>query len=115
MFNHERPHEALGQKTPASVYQPSPRPYPRRLPPIEYPAHFETRLVSLNGGIRWHHNWVNVGHVLGQQYVGLEEIDNELWDVYFGPIKLGRMNERDLKIEDLLGRKSRKVLPMSPG
>jgi len=44
-----------------------------------------------------------------------EEIDNDLWNVYFGPLNLGRFNERDLTIEDALGRKSRKKLsPMSP-
>ena len=42
-FNHERPHEALDQETPASLYTPSPRPFPKRLPKMEYPAHFERR------------------------------------------------------------------------
>ena len=38
------------------------------------------------------------------EYVGLEEVDDGLWDVYFGPVKLGRMNERILRIEDHKGR-----------
>jgi putative transposase len=114
-FNADRPHEALGQRTPASIYQSSPRPFPPRVPEIEYPAHFEVRRVSRNGGIRWRSNWVNVSSVLGEEFVGLEEIDNDLWNVYFGPLNLGRMNERNLKIEDALGRKRRKKLsPMSP-
>jgi transposase InsO family protein len=114
-FNDVRPHEAIGQQTPSSLYHPSPRLYPRRLPPMEYPAHFEMRLVSRNGGIRWNSRWVNVSHVLGEQYVGLEEIDNGIWTVYFGPIELGRFDERDFKITDSLGRKARKkVSPMSP-
>lgn len=107
-FNDVRPHEAIGQHTPSSLYHASSRPYPRRLPPLEYPAHFEVRLVSRNGGIRWNSHWVNVSHVLGEQYVGLEEIDNGIWTVYFGPIELGRLDERDLKITDTLGRKARK-------
>src|SRR4029434_7199664 len=37
-FNHERPHEALDQQTPASCYTPSPRPMPDRLPPLDDPA-----------------------------------------------------------------------------
>ena len=45
-FNELRPHEALGDATPASRYAPSPRPYPTRLAPLEYPAHYERRLVS---------------------------------------------------------------------
>ena len=82
---------------------------------MEYPAHFEVRRVSRNGGIRWNSNWVNVSSVLAEEYVGLEEIDNDLWNVYFGPLNLGRMNERNLKIEDALGRKRRKKLsPMLP-
>ncbi len=114
-FNHLRPHEALGQTPPASAYTPSDRPFPARLAPLEYPPHFEVRLVSHNGGIRWNSHWVNVSHVLAEEYVGLEEVDNGLWNVYFGPLHLGRLNEEDLRIQDHLGRKSRKsVSPMSP-
>ncbi len=52
-FNHERPHEALDQATPAACHAPSPRPMVDRLPPLEYPDRFEVRYVSANGGIRW--------------------------------------------------------------
>jgi putative transposase len=112
-YNEERPHEALGQVTPASVYRPSTRLFPEHVPPIEYPGHFEVRRVSRNGGIRWNSRWVNMSHVLGGEYVGLEEVDNDLWNVYFGPLWLGRFHEKELKIEDALGRKQRrKVSPM---
>ena len=51
---------------------------------------------------------------LAGEYVGLEEVDDGLWDVYFGPLKLGRMIERILRIEDDKGRTVRKtVSPMS--
>ena len=71
--------------------------------------------MSVNGGVRWQHQWVNVSHVLGGQAVGLEEIDDGEWDLYFGPLKLGRFHERRLRVEDLLGRlRRRRVLPMSP-
>ena len=115
-YNQDRPHEALDQDTPASRYHPSPRKMPSKLPSIDYPAHYEVRLVSRNGGIRWNCQWVNVTQALGGEHVGLEEIDNDLWDVYFGPLRLGRLNERTLRIEDHLGRTQRrkKVLPMSP-
>ena len=36
------------------------------------------------------------------EYVGLEEIDDGVWNVYFGPLKLGRFNERHMRIEDAL-------------
>jgi len=52
-YNTARPHEALADETPASIYTSSPRLYPSTLPPLEYPPHFEVRLVSTNGVIRW--------------------------------------------------------------
>jgi transposase InsO family protein len=106
-FNEERPHEALRQVTPASVYTPSPQPYPARLPSLEYPAHCEVRRVSRNGGIRWHNHWVNVSHVLAEEYVAFEEIDDGIWTVTFGPLALGRFDERTLRIEDANGYRSR--------
>ncbi|MGH8920903.1 MAG: integrase core domain-containing protein, partial [Actinomycetes bacterium] len=106
-YNELRPHEALADETPASIYRPSPRPYPRRPPPLEYPAHFEVRRVSRNGGVRWHHRWVNVSHVLGGESVGFTEVDDGEWDLYFGPVKLGRFHERLLRIEDAFGRLAR--------
>ena len=90
-FNNERPHEALDQQTPASATAPPPREMPSKLPPLEYPDRFEVRYVSANGGIRWNRRWVNVSTVCVGEYVGLEEIDDGIWDVYFGPLKLGRL------------------------
>ena len=106
-FNHERPHEALDQQTPASLYRPSNREMPDKLPPLVYPDRFEVRYVSGNGGIRWNRDWVNVSTVCIGECVGLEEIDNGIWNVYFRPLKLGRLNERHMKIEDAFGRLSR--------
>jgi transposase InsO family protein len=97
-YNHERPHEALDQKTPASLYVPSHRPFPNRLPQPEYPGHFEVRRVSRNGGIRWKTSWVNISHSLLEEYVGLEEVDDGVWSLYFGPVLLGRFHEDDLTL-----------------
>jgi putative transposase len=107
-YNAVRPHEALGDATPASRYASSPRPCPSALPALEYPLHFEVRLVSANGGIRWQNSWVNVSHVLSGEYVGLEEIDDGEWDLYFGRTKLGRFHERLRRVEDACGRLARK-------
>ena len=109
-FNHERPHEALDHQTPATCYHPSPRPMPDRLPPLEYPDRFEVRYVSANGGIRWNRRWVNVSTVCVGEYVGLEEIDDGIWNVYFGPLRLGRLLERHMRIEDAYGRLKRRYV-----
>ena len=96
------------------------RPYPARLVPLEYPAHYEVRLVSANGGIRWHFHRVNVSHLLAGEYVGLEEVADGEWNVYFGPLWLGRFQERLMRVVDTQGNMSRnkkvhapEVLPMS--
>jgi hypothetical protein len=63
------------------------------------------RYVSANGGIRWKkHAWVKVSSVCIGEYVGLEEIDDGLWDVYFGPLRLGRLHDRLMRIEGACGR-----------
>jgi hypothetical protein len=50
-------------------------------------------------------SWV-VGNAVS--YVGLVEIDDGEWDVYFGPLRLGRFHERTRLCEDALGRQYRR-------
>lgn len=106
-FNELRPHEALDMNTPADFYEPSTREMPCRLMPLEYPDRFVKRFVSANGGIRWHSNHVPVSIACAGEYLGLEEIDNGVWNVYFGPLKLGRLIEKYNRIEDAYGRLKR--------
>ena len=97
-FNHERPHESLGQKRPVTLYRTSPRPYPETLPPIEYPGHFETRKVGHNGMIGWRDYRLFLSHTLRGDTVGLEEIDDGVWSLYYGTVLLGRFDERERRI-----------------
>lgn len=108
-FNDDRPHEALDMTPPAGWYQPSSRSMPDKLLEPDYPDRFEVRLVSGNGGMRWRQGWVNVTSVLVGEHIGLEEVDEGMWDVYFGPIRIGRFHERLLRIEDSLGKLKRRV------
>ena len=74
------------------------------------------RRVSTNGGIKWHDRWVNVTRLLGAEYIGLEEVGDGLWQVDFGALKLGRFDERLMRIIDQDGttsRNPRRPLPMS--
>jgi putative transposase len=106
-FNTIRPHDALDGETPGQWYERSSRELPSKLLPFEYPDRMVSRYVSANGGIRWRHQWVNVSTTLAGDYVGFEEIDNGLWDVWFGPIKIGRFHERHRRIEDAFARLKR--------
>jgi transposase InsO family protein len=51
VYNFERPHESLGMNTPASRYTTSSRPYPSKLPPIEYDPQDQVRKVNDTGRI----------------------------------------------------------------
>lgn len=98
-YNHLRPHESLGQRTPASLYEPSTRRYPTKtLPAVDYPGHFEVRRVSRNGGVRWAKRWLNISSVLTEENVGFEEVDHGVWSLYFCHLLLGRFDEKKFKI-----------------
>lgn len=99
VYNDERPHEALGQQPPARRYRPSPRPFPARLVPIEYPGHYEVRRVSSGGTISWHAQAITISTVLTREDIGFEPIDDGIWDVHFGPVRLGRFDERRSRVE----------------
>jgi hypothetical protein len=92
-----RSHEALGQKRPATIYRPSPRPYPETLPPIEYAGHLEKRKIEHNGMMCWKNGRIFTSKTLRGEYVGLEEIDDGIWSVYYGPVLLARFDEREMR------------------
>ena len=96
-YNHERPHEALGQKRPATLYATSPRPYPELLPSIEYDGHLEIRKVDDRGTIKWKNEKLFLSHTLNGETVGLEEIDDGVWSLFYGSTLLARFDERDRK------------------
>lgn len=92
-YNHERPHESLGQKPPVSAYNSSSRPYPRKLPDIEYPDDFELRSVSNDGHFGWRGRRIWLSTSLGGEVVGLKPTSDRIYEVYFGPILLGTLHE----------------------
>lgn len=93
-FNQHRPHEALDMSTPAACYQPSQRRYPTKLPEIQYPGHFELRLVSSSGHIKLRGRVIFLSRVFAQHLVGLEEVDDAVWSISFGPVHLGRFSAK---------------------
>ncbi|MHB1073313.1 MAG: integrase core domain-containing protein [Gemmatimonadaceae bacterium] len=103
IYNTKRPHESLGQTPPAAHSAPSPRRLPARLPPLEYPAQCELRLVTHGGVIRWQGEQVFLSKVLVGEYVGLHETDEGVWTITFGPITLGAYHEPLMRIIDEVG------------
>ena len=99
-YNEERPHQYLKGRTPASRYHRSPRPYPERLPPIEYPGHYLVKRVTHAGTIRFKRKLLFLANPLRQQYVGLEEVGDGLWSLYFNRVLLARFDEREYILHD---------------
>jgi putative transposase len=94
-YNNERPHASLGGQTPASQYRPSPRPYPRRLPPQEYPGHFLVKKITTGGTFRFQHRLLFIANSLTNHHIGLEETDDGIWAIYFNTVLLAKLDERD--------------------
>jgi putative transposase len=92
-YNEERPHAALGNATPAERYAPSPRRWDGVLRSPE-PAADAVRRVKSNGLIRWHGVLVYISEALGGEPIGLNEGDDGLWTVRYGPILLGLLADR---------------------
>lgn len=103
-FNQERPHEALGMKRPGEVYQTSRRALPKRIEPYEYPGHYLVRRVSRAGTIRVFKKQIFVSNTLHEDYVGLEEVADGEYDLYFCFYQIGRYDVRTNTIADVISR-----------
>ena len=95
-FNQERPHEALAMQTPASVYTPSPRPYPERIPEPEYDTGFQVRRVSPHGQFFWNYHHLFLSKALAGERIGLEPIDERYWCICFGAFPVAWFDSVDL-------------------
>jgi hypothetical protein len=97
-YNEERPHEALGQRTPASLYQPSPRTMPRRLPEPDYPAEAAVRQVRSNGEIKWRGDFIHICSSLAGEAVAIEETGDGRWQVRFFNEPIGIIDQKTPKL-----------------
>jgi transposase InsO family protein len=103
-FNEVRPHQSLGMKRPAQLYHPSTRTMPKRIEPYDYPSHHLVRRVSRCGTIRVLTNQIFVSQTLNEDYVGLEEVDDGVYDIYFCFYQIGRYELRTNRIHDIVSR-----------
>lgn len=98
IYNNDRPHEALGQKAPASMYRSSVREYPAKLPDVEYLKNFSVRQVKQNGDFKWKGTELYLSGALAGELVGLKQVGNETWKIYFSFYPLGILDERIMRI-----------------
>lgn len=97
-YNYERPHSALDGDPPADRYIPSPRPFPERLPPLEYPGHYIVKRITNAGTFRLKDKLLFLATPLKGLPIGLDETDDGIWSIYFGTVLLGRVDEREMRI-----------------
>lgn len=91
-FNYVRPHQSLGQKPPATAFQPY-RPYPSR-PLIEYDTTMDVRTVRSNGQIKWEGAEIFLSEVLIGAKVGLLPVDERVWSIHFGSVRIGYLDAK---------------------
>ena len=91
-FNFERPHEALGMKCPAQIYKNSKRPYEGTPDDLSYPG-MDSRRVANQGCISWNKQWTFISGALAGWSVGLEPQPHAKYNVWFGQLLLGELDE----------------------
>ena len=102
-FNLERPHEAIGQRLPADLYEPSPRPFAEPKDDPDY-GEDEVRRVRSSGEIKWNGTMLYVSDALVGEAVGITKCDNGDHLIRFAQVRLG-----------LIERTTGKLLRFGPG
>ena len=92
-FNHQRPHQALGMRCPAELYRPSERKYEGTPADLSYPGMISRR-IKRQGALLWRGQWIFISAALAGWSVGLEPGAPGRWNVWFGRLRLGQLDER---------------------
>ena len=91
-FNHHRPHAALGMKTPSEVYRRSEVEYEQKPVEFTYPASYLLRKVSKRGIVTFRKKPAFLSYALQREVVALEKKARNLFDVWYGTIRLGEVD-----------------------
>jgi len=93
-YNDERPHEALGQRPPTTVYAASARRYPCRLVRFASAPWNHTTRIDRDGFLTWNKTRLFVSTALACEDVELQyDGEDEHWEVVFGPLSIGVLEE----------------------
>jgi transposase InsO family protein len=95
VYNDERPHQALGNATPAAHYVVSPRRFDGVLREPDYAEDVTVRRVRHNGEIKWRGNTIYISAALIGEPIGLAEDDDGDCTASYGPVMLGVIAHND--------------------
>ena len=93
-YNYERPHAALGGRSPGHLYQPSSRPMPRKVCSPDYPGHQAVRSVHTDGSFNFRGDNLFFSEALAGEPIGLDEFDDDRFLIRFGPVELAVLDCR---------------------
>ncbi len=106
--NEAYPRDVLDQSTPQELYYRSARTYDGKSELWHYLDGIVVKYVCRNGAMRWGAGkWVMVSTTLIGKYIGLEQIEEGKWLVYYRNILLGYLDEKQMRIMDGQGRLKR--------
>ncbi len=92
-YNTERPHASTpDHRPPGHGYTPSARPYPARLPALDYPTASVIRRVERGGAIKWRGHPIFLSMNLIGQEVGLTETDTDVMRIDYAALTLGEFD-----------------------
>jgi hypothetical protein len=91
-YNNERPHEALGQKTPSTAFAHSRRRYPRSLKRFEVAPWNRAARIDKHGRMSWDGKHIFISTALAHEDAQLR-YDDSAWDVVFGALSVGILTE----------------------
>jgi putative transposase len=88
-YNHDRPHEALDNATPASCYTASCRQMPRHVPELDYGEDVMVRRISQQGSLKVNGERTFVSEIFAYEWIGLRALDDRYSEVLYGPVTVG--------------------------
>jgi Integrase core domain len=91
-YNTQRPHEALGMRVPAEVYQPSTRAYEGTPEDLDYGGMETRRVKRRTGAIGYRQESIMISTAVGGWSVGLSAREDGLIEVWFSRLLLGHLN-----------------------
>jgi len=97
-YNYERPHESLNQKTPSEVYRKSLRIYKEQILKPEYDCGHIVQQVHIHGDIRFNGQRYFLTELLRGQQVGLKQVDEDSWNIFYYFYPIATLNLRKNKI-----------------
>ena len=119
VYNEQRPHEALGMRTPADVYTPSPRSFPDKLPEVEYDeGEIVRRVPGTKGYVHFKGKLWRVPDAFRTERLAIRPtVMDGSFDVCFGSVKIAEINLKEGQTSDQksVNHVSEHLSAMSPG